>query len=60
MIDLGTGDTLSDMKRKTGIKGRVLLVEQVERKILLIRGHRVMLDSDLAALYGVGTKTTDC
>ena len=27
-----------------------------ERKILLIRGHRVMLDSDLAELYGVTTK----
>ena len=34
-----------------------VLVEQVERKILLIRGHRVMLDSDLAVLYGVETKT---
>src|SRR5437870_5079988 len=29
--------------------------EQVERSILLIRGHKVMLDSDLAALYGVET-----
>ena len=28
-------------------------VERVERKILLIRGHKVMLDSDLAKLYGV-------
>jgi hypothetical protein len=28
----------------------------VERKILLLRGERVMLDSDLAALYGVPTK----
>ena len=27
--------------------------EQVERRILLIRGQRVMLDSDLAELYGV-------
>jgi DNA-binding transcriptional MerR regulator len=30
--------------------------ERIERSILLIRGHRVMLDWDLAALYGVGTK----
>jgi phage regulator Rha-like protein len=30
--------------------------EVVERKIYLIRGHKVMLDSDLAVLYGVGTK----
>jgi len=31
-------------------------VERIERKILLIRGHKVMLDSDLARLYGVSTK----
>ena len=29
--------------------------EQVEQAILLIRGQRVMLDRDLAALYGVTT-----
>lgn len=28
----------------------------IEQKILLIRGHRVMLDSDLAGLYGVVPK----
>ena len=33
-----------------------MLREQVERNILLIRGHRVMLDTDLAKLYGVPTK----
>ena len=30
--------------------------ERIERSILLIRGHKVMLDSDLAKLYGVTTK----
>jgi hypothetical protein len=30
--------------------------EQVERAILLIRGEKVMIDSDLASLYGVTTK----
>ena len=30
-------------------------VERIERSILLIRGHKVMLDSDLAELYGVTT-----
>ena len=30
--------------------------ECIERSILLIRGHRVMLDADLAKLYGVPTK----
>jgi phage regulator Rha-like protein len=31
-------------------------VEVIEKKILLIRGHKMMLDSDLAELYGVETK----
>ena len=33
-----------------------ILTEHVERNILLIRGHRVMLDTDLAILYDVPTK----
>ena len=31
-------------------------VEKIEAMIYTIRGHRVMLDSDLAKLYGVETK----
>ena len=31
-------------------------LERIERSILLIRRQKVMLDSDLAALYGVSTK----
>lgn len=31
-------------------------VEMIERKILFMRGEKVMLDADLAALYGVTTK----
>ena len=31
-------------------------MERVERAILIIRGHRVMLDEDLAPLYGVSVK----
>jgi hypothetical protein len=30
--------------------------EMIERKIILIRGQKVMLDADLAKLYGVSTK----
>jgi len=30
-------------------------VELIEKKILLVRGEKVMLDSDLAELYGVET-----
>jgi hypothetical protein len=38
-------------------KDRSLIpIEHIERLILLIRGHKVMLDSDLAELYGVTTK----
>ena len=33
----------------------VVPIERVERAILLLRGHRVMLDADLANLYGVET-----
>jgi hypothetical protein len=31
-------------------------VERIERAILLIRGRKVMLDADLASLYGVETR----
>ena len=31
-------------------------VEIIEKKIYLIRGHKVMLDRDLAELYGVETR----
>jgi integrase len=31
-------------------------LERAERSILILRGHRVILDSDLAALYGVETR----
>jgi len=33
-----------------------LPAERVETRILTIRGHRVMIDADLAELYGVPTK----
>jgi len=37
-------------------KDRSLIpAERIERSILMIRGHKVMLDTDLAALYGVET-----
>ena len=31
-------------------------VEMIERRIFVIRGHKVMIDADLADLYGVTTK----
>jgi len=32
------------------------LVERIESRILMLRGQKIMLDSDLAALYGVEAK----
>ena len=37
-------------------KTQLVQPEQIEQVVLLIRGQRVMLDCDLAALYGVETK----
>jgi hypothetical protein len=34
----------------------IVPIEVIEKKILLISGQKVMLDSDLAELYGVETK----
>lgn len=34
----------------------VTLAARIESRILLLRGHKVMLDSDLADLYQVSTK----
>jgi hypothetical protein len=31
-------------------------VEGITRAIVVLRGHRILLDEDLAALYGVETK----
>jgi hypothetical protein len=38
-----------------GYKAELVAPPQVEQAILLIRGQRVMLDRDLAAMYGVST-----
>lgn len=34
----------------------IILLERIEKSILLIRGEKVMLDADLARLYGVKVK----
>jgi hypothetical protein len=46
------------MKKKIGNRKNKILVprEIIENKILLIRGKKVMLDSDLALMYGAETK----
>jgi hypothetical protein len=37
-------------------KADFVLSDRIEKSILLIRGHKVMIDSDLAELYGVETR----
>ena len=44
------------MNDKTSEYEPLVPVESIERSILLIRHHKVMLDSDLAELYGMTTK----
>jgi len=34
----------------------IVPAERIARRILIVRGHRVMLDADLAILYGVSTR----
>ena len=42
------------MKKKT--TQAIIPSGKIESRILLIRGHRMMLDSDIAELYGVSTR----
>jgi hypothetical protein len=36
--------------------GGIIPLERIERRILTIRGLKVMLDADLAEIYGITTK----
>ena len=36
-------------------KDAIILAARIERAILILRGHKVLLDADLAALYEVPT-----
>jgi hypothetical protein len=47
---------MSDMKSQIVTSKTAVPLERIERRILLIRGQKVMLDADLAELYGVETK----
>ena len=44
------------MNDKMATAGSLIPVERIEQSILLIRGQKVMLDRDLAQLYGVETR----
>jgi hypothetical protein len=38
------------------LEGQLVPLERIESRIFVLRGHRVMLDRDLAGLYGVATR----
>jgi len=44
------------VKIKKATKNMMIPIERIEKAIFLIRGMKVMIDADLASLYGVPTK----
>lgn len=42
--------------RKAVLKGVVVSAAHIERAILIVRGHKVLLDAELAGLYEVQTR----
>jgi len=52
----GSGKERQAISARTSPESPIVPVEQIEQAILLIRGHKVILDRDLAQLYGVETK----
>ena len=47
---------MENLKSQIGTSSLLVPPERIEGRILLIRGQKVMLDADLAELYGVTTK----
>jgi hypothetical protein len=43
------------MPKKEAASQQLVPAEIIEKRILLIRGHKVILDTDLAVLYQVST-----
>lgn len=46
----------SRIRKSSDRQSSILPTEGIERKILLLRGKKVIIDADLAALYGVETR----
>jgi hypothetical protein len=44
------------MKEERGAGGLIILDEIITEKIYIIRGQKVMIDRDLAGLYGIEVK----
>ncbi len=47
---------MKKQQTRSAIEKLPVSVEMIERRIFLVRGFKVMFDSDLAELYGVPTK----
>jgi len=47
---------MSQVRARHAMPPAALVPEKLQQRILLIRGHKVMLDADLAVLYGVSTR----
>jgi hypothetical protein len=45
------------IRKNSARQSSVVPAESIERKILLIRGEKVIIDADLAALFGVETRS---
>jgi phage regulator Rha-like protein len=56
MLHSATQNSINSFNDKGGILVSIIPVEKIEQKIFFIRKQKVMLDSDLATLYGVSTK----
>jgi hypothetical protein len=54
--DLARPRQARDVKKKRSRRMALIPVERIERTIVRLRGHNVMLDADLAAVYGVTTR----
>ena len=56
MIEIPQSFQNMSTKKRQGEGTAIIPTERIENKIFLIRGKKVMFDSDLAELYGVPTK----
>jgi len=54
--ELDSGSGMMGKEAKTRSRKALVPYERIASAIYLLRGHKVMLDRDLAALYGVETK----
>ena len=45
--------------RRKYVASRALPLDAIRERIVIVRGHKVLLDSDLATLYGVETRRLD-